>query len=52
MGRIGSVNYAGGTGDNRILEKKGLIAQDEILDEVSKLKLEMDEKIRRMGCEN
>ena len=36
----------------RILERKGLITQDEILDEVGKLKLEMEEKIRRMGREN
>ena len=36
----------------RIFERKGLITQDEILDEVGKLKLEMEEKIRRMGREN
>ena len=36
----------------RILEKKGLITADEVLEEVGKLKEEMDEKIRRMGREN
>jgi hypothetical protein len=29
-----------------------LITTDEVLEEVSKLKKEMDEKIRRMGREN
>ncbi|MEJ2616079.1 MAG: hypothetical protein P8Z35_14060 [Ignavibacteriaceae bacterium] len=33
----------------RILERKGLITADEVLEEVSTLKEEMDEKIRRMG---
>lgn len=36
----------------RILERKGLITSDEVLEEVSKLKEEMEEKIRRMGREN
>ena len=36
----------------RILERKGLITQDEILAEVDVLKKEMEEKIRRMGREN
>ena len=36
----------------RILERKGLITQDEILEEVEMVKQEMDEKIRRMGREN
>ena len=36
----------------RILERKGLIASDEVLEEVGKLKKEMDEKIRKMGREN
>jgi len=36
----------------RTLERKGLITSDEVLEEVGKLKEEMDEKIRRMGREN
>ena len=36
----------------RILERKKLINQDEILEEVGVLKNEMEEKIRRMGREN
>ncbi len=36
----------------KILERKKLITQDEILDEVGVLKKEMEEKIRRMGREN
>ncbi len=36
----------------RILERKKLINQDEILEEVGVLKKEMEEKIRRMGREN
>ena len=36
----------------KILERKGLITQDEILAEVEVLKKEMEEKIRRMGREN
>jgi hypothetical protein len=33
----------------RILERKGLISSDEVLEEVGLLKEEIDEKIRRMG---
>ncbi len=36
----------------RILEKKGITTQDEILEEVKALKVEMDEKIKKMGREN
>ena len=36
----------------RILERKGLITQDELLEEVDVVKKEMEEKIRRMGREN
>ena len=36
----------------RILERKGLITSDEVLEEVGMLKEEMNEKIRRMGREN
>ena len=36
----------------RILERKGLITQDELLEEVEVVKQEMEEKIRRMGREN
>jgi len=36
----------------KILVRKGLITQDEILVEVELLKKEMEEKIRRMGWEN
>ena len=36
----------------RILERKELITQDEILEEVEVLKKKMEEKIRRMGREN
>jgi len=36
----------------RILEKNGLITSAEVLEDVSKLKEEMEEKIRRMGREN
>jgi len=36
----------------RILERKGLITQDEILEEVEVLKKLMEEKIRRLGKEN
>ena len=36
----------------KILERKGLITQDEILTEVELLKKEMEEKIRKMGREN
>jgi hypothetical protein len=33
----------------RIPERKGLIASDEVLEDVGNLKEEMDKKIRRMG---
>ena len=36
----------------KILERKGLVTQDEILAEVEVLKKEMEEKIGRMGMEN
>lgn len=36
----------------RILSKKGTTNDDEILDEVKALKVEMDEKIKKMGREN
>ena len=36
----------------RILERKKLINQDEILEEVGVLKKEMEEKIRKMWREN
>ena len=36
----------------RILEKKGITNQDEILTEVKKLQIEMEEKIRKSGREN
>ena len=36
----------------RILERKKLINQDEIQEEVGMLKKEMEEKIRRFGKEN
>jgi len=36
----------------RILKRKGITDEDEILDEIKKLKQEMDEKIRKMGREN
>ena len=36
----------------RILKKKGITTEDEILEEVKALKVEMDEKIRKMGREN
>ncbi len=36
----------------RILTKKGITNEDEILDEVKALKVEMDEKIKKMGREN
>ena len=36
----------------RILEKKGITNKDEILDEVKKLQVEMEEKIKKMGREN
>jgi hypothetical protein len=36
----------------RILEKKGITTEDEILEEVKALKVEMEEKIKKMGREN
>ncbi len=36
----------------RIRVKKGITTQDEILEEVKKLKVEMEEKIKKMGREN
>ena len=35
----------------RILQKKGITTEDEILEEVKALKVEMDEKIKQMGRE-
>ena len=36
----------------RILKRKGITDENEILDEVIKLKAEMEEKIKKMGREN
>jgi hypothetical protein len=36
----------------RILNNKGLVTEDEILEEVKTLKLEMEKKIKKMGREN
>ena len=36
----------------RILERRGITNKDEILEEVKKLKVEMEEKIKKMGREN
>ena len=36
----------------RILERKGITNKVEILDEVKKLKAEMEEKIKKSGREN
>ncbi len=36
----------------RILTRKGITNEDEILTEVKKLQVEMDEKIKRSGREN
>jgi len=36
----------------RILKRKGITDEDEILEEVKKLKVEMEEKIKKMGREN
>jgi hypothetical protein len=36
----------------RILERKGIINEDEILDEVKKLKVEMEAHVKKMGREN
>jgi len=36
----------------RILKRKGITDENEILEEVKKLKVEMEDKIRKMGKEN
>ena len=36
----------------RILERKGITNYDEILEEVKKLQVEMEEKVKKMGREN
>ena len=36
----------------RILERKGITNKDEILEEVKKLQVEMEEKIKKIGREN
>ena len=36
----------------RILEKKGITNQEEILEEVKKLKIEMENEMKRMSKEN
>ena len=36
----------------RILKRKGITDENEILEEVKKLKVEMEEKIKKMGREN
>jgi len=36
----------------RILNRKGITDEDEILEEVKKLKVEMEEKVKKMGREN
>ncbi len=36
----------------RILSRKEITTEDEILDEVKKLQVEMEEKIKQMGREN
>ena len=36
----------------RILKSKGITDENEILDEVKKLKVEMEEKVKKMGREN
>jgi len=36
----------------RILKKKGITNEDEILEEVKLLKIELEEKIKKMGREN
>ena len=35
-----------------ILKRKGITDEDEILDEVKKLQVEMEHKIKKMGREN
>ena len=36
----------------RILNRKGITTEDEILEEVKQLKVEMETKIKKMGREN
>jgi hypothetical protein len=36
----------------RILKRKGITDEDEIFEEIKKLKVEMDEKIKKMGRDN
>ena len=36
----------------RILKRKGITDENEILEEVKKLKAEMEEKVKKMGREN
>ncbi len=36
----------------RILKRKGITNEDEILDEIKKLKVEMEEKLKQMSTEN
>ena len=36
----------------RILKRKGITDENEILEEVKKLQVEMEEKIKKMGREN
>ena len=36
----------------QILERKGITTKDEIMEEIKKLQVEMDEKIKRMSKEN
>ncbi len=36
----------------RILKRKGITDENDILDEVKKLKVEMEEKVKKMGREN
>jgi len=36
----------------RILKRKGITYENEILEEVKKLKVEMEEKTKKMGREN
>jgi hypothetical protein len=36
----------------RILTKRGITNEDEVLEEVKALQLEMDEKVKKMGKEN
>ncbi len=36
----------------RILKRKGITNEDEILEEIKKLKVEMEEKLKQMSTEN